>query len=95
MQAPLALIGSLLAFAAWWLNKSSAWLVGGILLLAVVPFTLIFILPTNKQLENDALELSSARAGELLRLWGRLHAVRSTLSLISFVIFLTALGYRT
>src|SRR2546428_1147627 len=80
MQAPLALIGSLLGFASWWLNKGSAWLVGGVLLLALVPFTFIVIFLINKQLESDELELSSARAGNLLRLWGRLYAIRSALS---------------
>ncbi|HEY6287936.1 MAG TPA: hypothetical protein VIW48_00675, partial [Nitrospiraceae bacterium] len=37
MQAPLAVTGSLLAFLSWWLDKDSAWLMGGVLLFAVVP----------------------------------------------------------
>ena len=91
MQAPLAVIGSLLAFLSWWIDRGSAWLIGGILLLAVVPFTVIVIFPTNKLLDSDELDLTSTQAEYLLRLWGKLHAVRSGLSFFAFVIFLVAL----
>jgi hypothetical protein len=95
MQAPLAMIGSILAFLSWWLEKDSSWLIGGIFLLAVVPFTLLVILPTNKMLENDQLDSSSALAEQLLRRWGRLHAVRSGLGFLAFVIFLFALRHKS
>ena len=49
------------------------------------------ILPTNKRLESQDLDLSSEEAGCLLRRWGRLHAVRSILSGVAFVIFLIML----
>jgi len=91
MQASLAIIGSLFAALSWWRDGNVAWLIGGILLFAIVPFTLIVILPTNKKLENDELDSSSAQAESHLRLWGKLHAVRSLLSFLAFVIFLIAL----
>jgi uncharacterized membrane protein len=91
MQAPLAVIGSLLAGVSWWLDKNTAWLIGGVLLFAVVPFTLIVIFPTNRKLENDKADSSSTHAEHHLRLWGKLHAVRSLLSFLAFVIFLIAL----
>lgn len=94
LQAPLPVIGSVLAFISWWLDKDSAWLLGGVLLLAVVPFTLIVIFPTNKKLASDELDSSSAQAEHLLRLWGRLHAIRSALSFLAFVTFLTALRHK-
>jgi Domain of unknown function (DUF1772) len=90
-QASLAMIGSVLAILSWWLDKNAAWLIGGAFLFAVVPFTLIVIFPTNKQLESDELDLSSNQAENLLYLWGRLHAIRSGLSFLAFVIFLIAL----
>jgi hypothetical protein len=52
MQVPLALIGALSTLASWWFDSGRAWLVGGLLLLLVIPFTLIVILPTNKRLES-------------------------------------------
>lgn len=84
LQAPLAVLGSVLAFFSWWLGKSSAWLIGGAILLAVVPFTLVVIFPTNKKLESNELDVSSAQAENLLRLW-----VDSTLSAAGLVSWLS------
>jgi Domain of unknown function (DUF1772) len=88
MQAPLAAIGSLAALVSWWFDRGLPWLFGGLLLLLLIPFTLVVILPTNKRLENQELDLRSEEAGILMRRWGRLHAVRSILSVTAFVIFL-------
>jgi len=91
MQAPLAAIGSLAALVSWWFDRGLGWLIGGLLLLLIIPFTLIVILPTNKRLESRELDLRSEEAGWLLRRWGRLHAVRSILSTLAFVIFVFSL----
>jgi F0F1-type ATP synthase assembly protein I len=91
MQAPLALIGSLAAFVAWWFDRHIGWLAGSILLFLVIPFTLVVILPTNKRLESPALNLQSDEAVRLLHRWGWLHAVRSTLSVAAFLAFLITL----
>lgn len=91
MQVPLALIGSLSALVSWWFDGGRAWLVGGLLLLLVIPFTLVVILPTNKRLESQELDLRSEEADRLLRRWGRLHAVRSLLSGAAFLVFLISL----
>jgi hypothetical protein len=61
---------------------------GGLLLGAVVPFTLIVIFPTNARLLNPALDPRSAEAAELLQTWGRLHAVRSGLSTVACILLL-------
>jgi hypothetical protein len=91
MQASLALIGSVAALLAWWLQGSAGWLIGGSLFLLVVPFSLIVILPTNSRLESQDLDIRSEEAGRLLRRWGRLHAVRTILSGIAFLVFLSVL----
>jgi hypothetical protein len=88
MQAPLAVIGSLSGIAAWWLGSDSPWLIGALLILAVVPFTLIIIEPRiNKQLLVPGRDLRSAETRELLIRWGRLHAFRSALGLVAAVMF--------
>src|SRR5215475_13897226 len=94
MQVPLALMGSISALIAWRFEARTAWLVGGLLLLLVVPFTLVVILPTNKRLESQELDLQSEEAGRLLRRWGRLHAIRSIFSGAAFLVFLSALATR-
>lgn len=94
MQASLAVCGSALAFVAWWLSRDALWLAGAAIFFAVIPFTLVVIFPTNKQLEDQALDLTSPLAEQLLRRWGWLHGARSALSFLAFVIFLFALAKR-
>jgi hypothetical protein len=67
-----------------------AWLVGSGLLFFVVPFTLIVIMPTNKRLLDPGVDRSSPETYELLRRWGRLHAVRSVMSAASLLVFVLA-----
>jgi hypothetical protein len=88
MQASLAALGFVCSLLAWIAGASPWWLIGGILLGLVIPFTLVVILPTNKQLLAPTLDKSSVQARELLSRWGRLHAVRSALSTIALIIFL-------
>src|SRR5262249_55211804 len=52
MQAPLAVLGGLTGLSAWAFHGGLGYLVGALLLLAVVPFTLIVIFPTNHALED-------------------------------------------
>jgi uncharacterized membrane protein len=92
MQAPLAIAGLLGALGAWAMGAGTAWLVGGILLGLVVPFTLIVAFPVNKQLLNPAMDGDLARAESLLTRWNRLHAVRTLLSVGALVLFLLQLA---
>lgn len=88
MQASLALLGGFAGLFAFW-NQREPWLlVASLLLLSVVPFTLLIILPTNKQLLDPGLDTRSSRAVQLLTRWGQLHAVRSLFGLLSFLVSL-------
>ena len=88
MQASLAIAGSLLGIAAWLSEGRRIWLLAGIMLGSVVPFTLLVIFPTNRRLEDPALDASSETARNLLVRWGHLHAVRSVLSLVALLLML-------
>jgi hypothetical protein len=88
LQATLAGVGLVSSIAAWLAGASFLWVVAGALLGSVIPFTLIVILPTNKQLLNPTLGRRSAQAGQLLARWGKLHAVRSVLSVVALLLFL-------
>ena len=92
MQAPLAIIGLLMAVAAWATGAGSAWLAGGLLLGAVVPFTLVVAFPINKQLLRPDMDRDLDRARLLLERWNRLHAVRTLLSIAALVLFLLQLA---
>jgi uncharacterized membrane protein len=93
-QVTLASVGFLSALAAWKLRSDSRWLIGGGLLVSVIPFTALAILPTNKQLLDPATADDPELAERLLIRWGKLHAVRSVLSLASLLLFLFLLGRR-
>ena len=88
MQAILAAVGLLSSVAAWLAGATFWWVIAGLLLGSVIPFTLIVILPTNKQLLNPALDRRSAQAGRLHAHWGVLHAVRSVLSALALLLLL-------
>ena len=93
MQASLAIAGVLAALGAWAGGAGRAWLVGALLLGAVVPFTLLVIFATNEQLQrlDPGVAGDLDRAQVLLDRWNRLHAVRSALSLSALVTFLMLL----
>ncbi len=93
-QVSLAVAGFLSALIVWTSKSDVRWLIGGGLLAAVVPFTALVILPTNKKLLDPATANDLDLAEKLLRHWGRLHAVRSVLSLASLLTFLLLLVKR-
>jgi Domain of unknown function (DUF1772) len=91
MQAPLAVLSFLAGVGAWLLGGGFLWLIGALLIGLVVPFTFIAVLPTNNQLLAPGRDLSSAETRSLLEKWGRLHAVRSVLSLLASIVYLVSL----
>jgi hypothetical protein len=88
MQASLAAAGLLAALAAWAHGRGTPVLIGGLLLGAVIPFTLLIIRPTNQRMLAPNLDRRSPETAVLLRRWGRLHAVRTALSAMGFGVLL-------
>ena len=91
MQAPLAIISFLSGVGAWLLGGGHLWLITGLLIGAVVPITFIIIMPTNQQLLAEDRDLGSEETRQLLKRWGKLHAVRSVLSGVATVLMLWGL----
>ena len=91
MQASLALLATLAAGTAGLLSRAPEWWFGAAAIFSVVPFTFAAIMPTNKRLLDASLDRGSDEARALLIRWGRLHAVRSVLSLVAFGVFVAAL----
>ena len=87
MQVGLAAVGCLAGVGAWAQDGPGAtWLLASALLGAVIPFTVLVILPTNTRLLDPTLAPESPEAVRLLTRWGRLHAVRSVASAVAFVL---------
>ena len=77
MQASLAMVSGLLGLAAFYFEHRLMAGVGGVLMLANWPYTVLAINPTNKRL--GAMAESGAGSRPLIEKWGRLHAVRTLL----------------
>lgn len=95
-QAALALSLSLspVPTAASTSPSASAWLVGGTLMIAIVPFTLATMLPLNHQLIDSENCFANGKAwvhASLAR-WAKLHNVRTGASVAAFVFMLAGLA---
>jgi hypothetical protein len=86
IQVALALGGVVTAIAAYVTERSVVVLAGGLVLATVVPFTLIVIMGTNKQLLDVRRDGNTPGTRHLLEQWGRLHRVRTATSLIALAI---------
>ena len=91
MQGGLAMLGLLTSAVAWFQGAGVGWLVGGLLLATLVPFTFIVIVPVNRRLLDSRLDPGSPEAAWLLSRWGQLHAVRTLVGVAAFVAFVAML----
>jgi hypothetical protein len=94
MQVSLAIGGLALGLTAAWRLHDPWVALGALLLGASLPFTLIVIFPTNKQLLDPTLDSRSPRVTSLFRRWNRLHAIRSLLSALAFGVLLCRAAMR-
>ncbi len=91
MQAPLAILGFVLGIVAWWQTGPITFLIGALLMLANVPWTLLGILPTNNVIMATELEQAGPRSRALIMKWNRLHSARTALGILAILAFLLAL----
>jgi hypothetical protein len=90
MQASLAVAAGLLGLIRGAQGGGPLWIWAAMLILAVVPFTLIVIRPTNNRLLDPRRDRRSAETLTLLRSWGRLHTVRTLIGVAASVLFVWA-----
>ena len=88
LQAPLALLSFVCGGTLWLLGAGTGWLVAAVLVGLVVPFTFGVIMPTNHKLLAPGRDLTSPETLELLVRWGKLHAVRTVLSLAGTLLYM-------
>lgn len=88
MQAPLALVGCLAGLGVALFGGGAIWIIAALVIGSVVPLTLIGIAPTNRRLLATGRDLGSDETRALLERWGKLHAIRTLLSLIAVVIMI-------
>jgi hypothetical protein len=90
MQATLAVVAGVAGLTRWLQSGEAVWLCGTVAIVAVIPVTFLVIFPTNKRLLEPGRDRASDETRALLVTWGRLHAIRSVLSLIGSVLFIWA-----
>jgi len=88
MQAPLALLSLVFGVGAWLMGAGTGWLVAALLIGVVVPFTFIVVMRTNHELLAHGRDLDGAESRTLLTRWGKLHAVRTALSVLAAAFYL-------
>ena len=92
LQPLLAFLSFFGGTAAWLAGANIWWLISGIIMLSLFPYTFILMLPLNKELTDPGLDKNSSRAAELLAQWGNLHQYRALIGLVAFIIFLLLLA---
>jgi anthrone oxygenase-like protein len=90
MQAPLAILGFILGLVAWWLTARAGFLIGALAMIAPWPWTLLVIKPVNDRLVATDPDKAGPSSRVLLLRWGWLHAVRTALSAVAGIAFLSA-----
>jgi len=92
MQGGLVVLAGGLGLLAGWQTNDWRWIVGAAVILANGPYTLLGMLPTNKLLNGIAVEHADSTSRDLIKKWGRMHAVRTALGIAALLFFLWALN---
>lgn len=83
LQIVLVSVGVLSAVAAYSVGRGVSVLVAGILLAIVMVWTLVVVMPVNRQLLDPARTSATPDTDVLLKKWGRLHLIRTIAALLS------------
>ena len=93
VMGSLLMLGFLSGTAVWVISFYIGWLIGAVLLLTLIPYTLILIFPISKRLLDYSMERNnSVRLGLLIR-WGKLHTVRTLTGITALLIFIFSLTH--
>jgi hypothetical protein len=88
--AASALVAAAAALIHGRMALRSPWTWGSVLLLAVLPFTVVSLLPIQRRLTNPDWPLQSDETRRELEKWGTCHLVRTCLGFCSLTLFLWA-----
>jgi hypothetical protein len=88
MQAGLAMIAGLLGLWVGIRDGSTLWIVGGLLMLASWPWTLIVMAPGNRRLKATSSDAIAPDTRALVVRWGRLHLARLLFGTAGALVFL-------
>jgi hypothetical protein len=87
-QISMAVLACVSGFAVSLFTSQWIWSLGGGLTGLMLPFTVIFIMPTNHILLDPHVSLNEYDAQKVLNRWGRLHLIRTIAGMLGFAILL-------
>ena len=90
MQASLAAIACVFGVIAFFVYFDWQWLVGAMFMLLNWPYTMLIVMPTKHRLMAVPPEEAGIESTQLIRWWGRLHAVRGVLGVAGAIFYLWA-----
>jgi Domain of unknown function (DUF1772) len=90
MQSSLAAVSGILGVLAFFATYDWRWLLGAALILTNWPYTLVFVMPTNKEIEATPAGQATEATRALIEKWGGQHAVRSALAIAATLVYLWA-----
>jgi hypothetical protein len=88
MQASLAVIAAALGSVAFATDHDWRWMSGTLVLLALLPWTLLCVMPTNRRLMSMSVLADHERVRSEVQKWGDVHAVRTAIGAAATLIFL-------
>jgi hypothetical protein len=86
MQIFLTIAGVICAVVAYFIHGNLIVLAGGLVLATVAPYTLIILMPVNRQLLNPSRTAETPDTDALIEKWGKLHFVRTVVSFIALLL---------
>jgi Domain of unknown function (DUF1772) len=92
MQAPLAVLGCVLGLTAWRTTGRVGFVIGALLMIANLPWTLLAVMPTNRILMQMEPGAAGPKSRLLIIKWNALHAVRTVLGILATLTFLLVLA---
>jgi hypothetical protein len=91
MQSSLAIFSGASGLFAFYQSSDWRWIVGAIFIFANWPFTILVIMPTNKNITATPIEQAGPETIQEIVRWGFLHSVRTGLGACSTILYLWAL----
>jgi len=92
LQVTLLVIATLCGVIAFFHAYDWRWLIGAVLIAAPWPYTMLIIMPTNRQLKETLPEAADEQTHSLIRQWGLLHLVRAGLGALATLEYFWALN---
>jgi len=95
MQVTSAIVAGLASLGQAFLtdNNRHLWVGSGCIFLGIIPYTLIFMMPTNNLIKHSQQQTISRKA-DLLHKWAYLHSVRTIASLCGFGLMIFGISKR-